>query len=35
MTHEDALQLIAVAHSLDGWMWWVCFWIGLCAFTWN
>lgn len=31
MTHEDALQLINVAKSLDGWMWYVCFWIAFAG----
>ena len=27
MTHDDAMALIAILKSLDGWMWWLCFWI--------
>lgn len=27
MDHDQAAQMIAVAKSLDAWMFWVCFWI--------
>ena len=27
MTHEDAVALIAVLKSIEGWGWWICFWV--------